>query len=101
MGEENELRDGDSAIVSANQVFVDLDGEIVILNLADGIYYGLDEIGAQVWNLIQERKTLREIREVLTRDYEVDPEVCSQEVSALLRDLENRGMVEITHAAAP
>ena len=45
----------DSIVVaSPDQVSSDLAGEIVMLNLASGTYYGLDEVGARIWNLVQQ-----------------------------------------------
>ena len=44
------------AIVKAakEQVSCDLAGEAVILNLKSGQYFGLNEVGTRIWNLIQE-----------------------------------------------
>ena len=44
----------DTIVVVADEVVsCDLDGEAAILDIKDGIYYGLDPIGAKIWNLIQ------------------------------------------------
>jgi len=46
-------------VVSKDQVSCDLAGEAAILNLKNGVYYGLDPVGARIWNLIQEPRKLR------------------------------------------
>ena len=48
-------------VASSSQVSCDLAGEAAILNLADGVYYGLDPVGASIWNMIQQPKSVREI----------------------------------------
>lgn len=47
---------------------------MIILDLKGGAYYGLDAVGASVWSLIQEPKTLGEIRNVILEEYEVEPQ---------------------------
>ena len=55
-------------IASSEQVSCDLDGEAVILNLKDDVYYGLNPVGARIWNLIQEPKTVGKIKDVLLKN---------------------------------
>ena len=52
--------------------FCDLDGEVAMLNMDDGVYYGLNNAGATLWNLIQEPKTVKEILEKFLEEYEVE-----------------------------
>lgn len=66
------------------QVSCTVEGETVILNLADGRYYGLEPVGARIWELIQEPHTLSEIVTTLTGEYEISPEDCQRDVEAFL-----------------
>lgn len=85
-----------SIIVAAKeQVSCDLAGEAVILNLKDGVYYGLDPVGARIWNLIKEPKTMTEIRDAILNEYEVDPDRCELDVMALLLELAAKDLIEI------
>src|ERR1700730_14483347 len=45
-----------------DQVSCDLAGEAVILNLKNGIYFGLDPVGARIWSLIQKPTTFADLR---------------------------------------
>ena len=47
------------------QVSCELGDEAVILNLEDGAYYGLNEVAARVWKIVQEPRTVGEIRDAL------------------------------------
>lgn len=99
---------GSSAVVevhvvikaSQNQVFSDLGGEAIILNLQSGVYYGLNEIGAQIWTLIQQPKTLKEIQTKILDTYDVEPDVCLQDLKDVLQDMEAAGLIEVGHASA-
>jgi len=83
-------------VASQDQVSCDLAGEAAILNLTSGVYYGLNPIGARIWNLIQEPKTLNEINETILREYDVDSGRCEADVRALVNHLAEQGLIEIT-----
>lgn len=88
--------------VSKDQVSSDLgEGEVAILNLRGGTYYGLDAVGARIWNLLQEPKTVGEIQNVLINEYDVDPERCERDLLALLQRLANEGLLEVRDATIP
>ncbi|MDJ0798452.1 MAG: lasso peptide biosynthesis PqqD family chaperone [Calothrix sp. MO_167.B12] len=86
----------EAVIVAAKeQISSDLAGESVILQLSTGIYYGLNQVGASIWNLIQESKTVEEIKNAILEEYEVEPEQCDRDLLALLQELEAKGLIEV------
>lgn len=84
-----------SVSVAESVVSCDLDGEAAILNLKDGVYYGLNPVGARVWKLVQEPATLEEILKTLLEEYDVEEEQCFQDTVELLEELQNKGLVTI------
>ena len=84
------------AVVSADQLSTRLGDEIVILGLRDSVYYGLSDVGARIWDLIQTRRTLGEIVSVLLEEYDVSREEAAAGVDQLIKELETRGLVGIT-----
>lgn len=82
--------------VSADQVSCDLAGEAAILNLESGTYYGLDPIGARIWNLIQEPRTVASIRDAIVAEYNVTPEQCERDLFDLLEKLEAEGLIRFS-----
>src|SRR4051794_31950128 len=78
-----------------DQMSCDLAGEVVVLNLVSGLYYGLDSVGARIWGLIQEPTIVRDVRDALLREYEVEPGRCEEDLVTLLRDLTTAGLVEV------
>ena len=61
--------------------------ETVILDLAGGTYYGLDAVGARVWQLIGEGKTLGEICDTLLDEYDVARDTLERDVLDLAEKL--------------
>jgi hypothetical protein len=91
---------GRSIVVTAKQqVACDLAGEAVILNIKDGVYYGLNSTGAQVWNLLQKPQIVSDILSALLQQYDVEPERCEQDLLALLHELAARDLIEISNEA--
>lgn len=85
-----------SIVVAAkDQVSSDLGEEAVILSLNKGVYYGLDEVGARIWDLIQEPKAVSQIRDLLLDEYNVEPERCERDLLALLEELVAEDLVEV------
>jgi len=85
-----------SIIVRAkDQVSCDLAGEAVILNIKSGIYYGLNPVGATIWDLIQEPRPVGFILDMLLEQYEVDPDRCEADLFALLEDLAAQELIAL------
>ena len=83
-------------VVTDDQLSTRLADEIVILGLRDSVYYGLSEVGARIWDLIQTRRPLGEIVAVLIEEYDVSGEEATAGLDRLIRELETRGLVAIT-----
>ena len=89
------LEPSSRVVAARDQVSADLDGDAVILNLADGIYYGLDAVGAPVWALMAEPRTVAELRDAVMAEFEVDAPIAEHDLLELLRDMAARGLVEV------
>lgn len=85
-----------STVVAKEQLLSSCIGdEAVILNLDSGIYYGLNEIGNRIWQLVQQPQTVATLQASILQEYTVKPEICEQDLLALLQDLQANGLIEI------
>ncbi len=82
-------------VATKEQVSCDLGGESAILNLKNGVYYSLDPVGARVWNLLQEPRSVQEVCETLLGEYDVEPQRCESDLHALLEKLLGEGLIEV------
>jgi hypothetical protein len=87
----------EQCVVSAakDQLSCDLGGEAAVLNVKTGVYYGLDPVGARIWNLIQQPRPIHEIRDVLLEEFDVEAGKCSSDLFALLERLQAEGLIEV------
>ena len=72
----------------------ELGGEAVLLDLEGEMYYGLDEVGARFWILLSESGSVGGAVDTLLDEFNVSREVLEADISSLLRELLNRGLVE-------
>jgi hypothetical protein len=89
------MKKNSSVAVAEDVVSCDLDGEAAILNLKDGVYYGLNPVGARIWKLVQEPVTLEEILKTLLEEYDVEAEQCLQDTVELLEELQDKRLATI------
>jgi hypothetical protein len=76
-------------------------GELVILHATQGKYYGLNSVGARVWDLIKLPRTASEIATVLSAEFDVQEEQACQDVLQVLDELLVQGLVQIQQSAEP
>ena len=72
----------------------ELGGEAVLLNLRSGHYYGVNELGARIWQMVQKPRSIDEIIKILAHDYDVDEEVLIRDVLAFLEQLKENDLVK-------
>jgi hypothetical protein len=80
-------------------VTAELAGEAVILNLKSGIYFGLDAIGVQIWEMIQKATTVDKLCQSLTAEYDVDDAQCERDLVNLLTEMATNGLIGVTNEA--
>jgi len=90
------------SIVSAtrDQVSCALGDEAAILNLKNTVYYGLNPVGARVWDLLQQPKTIAQLRDALVDEFNVDAERCEGDLLELLEKMRSEGLIKVRSAAA-
>ena len=86
-----------SSLVTAvkDQVFCSLGEEAVVLQLKDGVYYGLNEVGTTIWNYLQEQRSVEQIEQHVLEHYDVTVERCEEEVQEFLHNLADAGLIEV------
>ncbi|HEV8516267.1 MAG TPA: PqqD family protein [Candidatus Limnocylindrales bacterium] len=75
-------------------VSADLSGEAALLDLDAGVYYGLNRVGARIWRLLERRRSVREIRDTIVGEYDVEPERCEADLIALMTELNGQGLIQ-------
>jgi hypothetical protein len=86
-----------NSIIQANpqQVTGNLpDGDVVVLSLKNGVYFGLNSVGGFIWTSLQKPITVQEIYQLLLDEFDVDAQQCYTELIKLLEDLSKNGLIQ-------
>jgi hypothetical protein len=64
-----------------------LDGEAIIINLDNGVYYSLDGVGAAVWDALVAGRDTTTVSELIRQTYECNGQPIESDIEALLAQL--------------
>ncbi len=85
----------DEVRVPARVEFSRVRDQIALLNVETGVYFGLDEIGSRMWDLLCEHRQLRVVAERMESDFDVEPDRLRADLLGLVRELLEKGLLEI------
>lgn len=85
-----------SSVVRTKEILsAEVGNEVVLMSIDQGVYYGLNPVGARVWSLLGEPVPVHEMCEQIVEEFEVTPQQCQEEVLALLEDLQEQGLIQV------
>ena len=73
----------------------EVDDELIMLDIDKGMYYGLDDIGSGIWELLAERQTVARLCERLQERYAVSAEMCREDLLPFLEDMHEIGLINV------
>ena len=88
-----------TVVVKPGLTAADLGGEAVVLDPHTGRYYGLNELGARIFELSQKPRSVDRIMNALLQEYDVAEDQLKTDVITFLREMETRELIEITDGA--
>lgn len=90
----------DRAAAPAHVLVRILDQESVLLNLETERYFGLDETGTRMWQLVTTSPNIDAAYQELLAEYEVQPEQLRENLTELLGRLVEHGLLQVLPADA-
>lgn len=76
-------------------VMSEVDDEIMLMSVDSGKYYGMDEIGSRIWQLIRQPIAISSLCDLLAEEFEVDDLTCQRDVLTFLNELSGEGLIKI------
>jgi hypothetical protein len=90
-----ELTDDTTVVAAAEPVSTRVDGEGVILHPETGLYHGLNDLGTEIWDEIEEPITVAELTARIGRDRDVSTDRVRSDVESFLRDLYAADLIRV------
>jgi hypothetical protein len=78
-----------------------VDGEAIILNLANGMYYSTDGVGADIWRVLARTPTTEEIVEAIAARYAVPHSDARADIERLVDELLQENLLIRVPAGGP
>ena len=72
-----------------------VDNEVVLLDLKNESYFGLNEVGARLWQLLQEGNDLEQVYAIIGNEYDVDAVALQQDLDKLVDDLVKAELLQV------
>ena len=74
-------------------VAADMDGDLVMMSIENGEYYGVGGVGPRVWELLEQPVTLGQIVATISEEFEVEEHGCYEDMLGFVRQLFDMGLV--------
>jgi Coenzyme PQQ synthesis protein D (PqqD) len=89
---------GDATMISRSPsvVTAEVDGEIVMMSIEQGRYFGLDDIGSDIWKRIEPPCSFAALIDGLVADYEADRATIAADVQTLLDRMVEQNVVRLS-----
>lgn len=92
---DNDILPSSIVVCSDENLSCELQGEAVVLNLQSGTYFGLNPLGARIWELIQKPAKVSFIRDELLKEFRVDPCQCEADLLSFLKQLQANDLIRV------
>src|SRR6266853_1901702 len=85
----------DATVISRSPsvLTAEVDGEVVMMSIEQGRYFGLDDIGSDVWHRIEPPCSFAALIDRLAADYDADRATIAADVQVLLARMAEQDVV--------
>ena len=76
-----------------NLVAAEIDGDLVMMSVEQGEYFGITGVGSRVWELLATPTTVADITRVICTEYAVEETACQADMQTFVEELIQLGLV--------
>jgi hypothetical protein len=87
--------------LSPEVLFQEVEGEAVLLDLASGQYFGLNEVGMQFWIAARDSSEMDVIFARILEQFEVDADILERDLTEFLEQMTDAGLVSLSAQEPP
>ena len=78
-----------------NVPYKEVDGDVLLISLKDGDYYGLNQTGMEIWKMLDGTKKIDEIAHALSKKFKISLKKATQDTRIFLRELKKSDLIEL------
>ncbi len=84
----------DTALIrNPELVAAEMDGDLVMMSIDNGEYYGVGGVGPRIWELLESPRTVEQITAAIVEEFEVEADSCREDMLGFIRQLLDMGLV--------
>jgi hypothetical protein len=84
----------DTTIVrNTDLMAVPMDGDLVMMSISQGTYYGINPVGGRIWTLLEQPASVASLCNTIVSEFEVTKEQCQQDVLQFVEQMLKAGVV--------
>jgi hypothetical protein len=80
---------------SEKLLYSQVDGDVTMMSVETGKYYSLTAVGARIWSLLDQPRSVRQVCDGLMAEYRVEPARCEGDVLNIFRRMAEEGVVAV------
>lgn len=79
-----------------DMVAAEMDGDLVMMSVEQGEYFGIGGVGTRAWELLEQPMTVEQICAVIVEEFEVDEATCREDMLSFANELLTLGLVKLS-----
>jgi hypothetical protein len=95
------IKKDDTVSVSPHQVSATLADESIVLELQAGTYFGMNDVGTDVWKFLQQPRRVTDVIAHILERYEIEAHRAEAEILRFLEELANKNLVMVERKNRP
>jgi len=84
----------------AEQLATEVDGEVLMMNIESGNYFGLNEVASFIWRQLETPMSARALCAAIAGEFDVPSEQCEADTLAFLDGMVKDGLLQQVDASA-
>lgn len=76
-----------------NLIAAEMDGDLVMMSIEKGEYFGISGVGSRVWALLESPMTLQQICRLICHEFAVDETACTQDLQDFSQEMLALGLI--------
>lgn len=82
-----------------DQIAAEADGEVLMMHVESGNYYGLNEVASYIWKQLDEPRTIAELCEAIQAEFAVDEARCLADALVFLQGMIDDRLAQVVETA--
>ena len=83
-----------------DQIAAEADGEVLMMHIESGNYFGLNEVASFIWNQLDEPRSIAELCAAIQTEFEIDEARCQADAMDFLQGMIDDGLAQVVETAS-